>query len=142
MLGPLCYCWYIEKDKHHQRSMPSKNACMHVCKVASVVLDSWWSYGLQPPSLLCPWSSLGKNTGVGCHPHLQGIFPTQGLNPCLLCFLHWQAGSLPLAPPGKPKWMHILNLIRRNSRLKIQKSNLIISSLPDNDNLENAETKC
>ena len=22
--------------------------------------------------------------------------------PCLLCLLHWQAGSLPLAPPGKP----------------------------------------
>ena len=27
--------------------------------------------------------SLGKNTGVGCHALLQGIFPTQGLNPCL-----------------------------------------------------------
>ena len=26
---------------------------------------------------------------------LQGIFPTQGLNPCLLCLLHWQVGSLP-----------------------------------------------
>ena len=26
-------------------------------------------------------------------------FPTQGLNPCVLCLLHWQAGSLPLAPP-------------------------------------------
>ena len=31
-----------------------------------------------------------------------GIFPTQGLNPCLLCLLHWQVGSLPLVPPGKP----------------------------------------
>ena len=30
------------------------------------------------------------------------IFLTQGLNPCLLCILHWQMGSLPLAPPGKP----------------------------------------
>ena len=29
-------------------------------------------------------SSLGKNTGVGCHALLQGIFPTQGLNSCLL----------------------------------------------------------
>ena len=29
----------------------------------------------------------GKNTGVGCHFLLQGIFPTQGLNPSLL---HWQ----------------------------------------------------
>ena len=33
---------------------------------------------------------------------LQGVFPTQESNPCLLCLLRWQAGSLPLAPPGKP----------------------------------------
>ena len=36
---------------------------------------------------------------MGCHALLQGIIPTQGLNPHLL---HWQADSLPLAPPGKP----------------------------------------
>ena len=36
------------------------------------------------------------------HPSLQRIFPTQGSNSHLLCLLHWQAGSLPLAPPGKP----------------------------------------
>ena len=38
--------------------------------------------------LLCPWNSPGKNPGVGCHALLQGIFPTQGLKLCLLCFLH------------------------------------------------------
>ena len=27
-----------------------------------------------------PWDSPGKNTGVGCHFLLQGIFPSQGLN--------------------------------------------------------------
>ena len=32
---------------------------------------------------------------------LQGVFPAQGSNPCLLCLLHWQAGSLPLVPYGK-----------------------------------------
>ena len=32
---------------------------------------------------LCPWSSPGKNTAVGCHFFLQGIFPTQGSNPGL-----------------------------------------------------------
>ena len=37
--------------------------------------------------LLCPWDSLGKNTGVDCHFLLQGIFPTQGLNLHLLCLL-------------------------------------------------------
>ena len=31
-----------------------------------------------------PWDSPGKNTGVGSHSFLQGIFPTQGLNPGLL----------------------------------------------------------
>ena len=46
--------------------------------------------------------SPGKNTGVGCQFLLQGIFPNQGLNPCLLHLLHWQAGSLPTTPPGKP----------------------------------------
>ena len=29
--------------------------------------------------------------------------PNQGPNPCLLRLLRWQAGSLPLAPPGKPQ---------------------------------------
>ena len=42
-----------------------------------------------------------QNTGVGCYFILQGIFPTQGLNPRLL---HWQADSLPQAPTGKRKW--------------------------------------
>ena len=59
-------------------------------------------YGLQPARLLYPWDSPGKNTGVGCYALLQGIFPTQGLNPSIFCLLHWQADSLPLAPPGKP----------------------------------------
>ena len=50
-----------------------------------------------PPSI--GFSS--KNTGVGCHVLLQEIFPTQGSNQHLLHLLHWQAGSLSLAPPGK-----------------------------------------
>ena len=45
---------------------------------------------------------LGKNTGVGCHFLLQGIFPTQGSNPQLLHFLHWQVGSLPLSHLQSP----------------------------------------
>ena len=43
--------------------------------------------------------SPGKNTGVGCHALLQGIFPTQRLNLHLLCLLDWQVGSLPFMPP-------------------------------------------
>ena len=43
-----------------------------------------------------------KNTGVGWQALLQGIFLTYRLNPCLLCLLHWQVSSLPLAPPQNP----------------------------------------
>ena len=52
-----------------------------------------------PARLLCPWDSLGKNTGVGCHFLFHGIFLTQGLN---LGLLHWQADSLLLSHQGSP----------------------------------------
>ena len=55
---------------------------------------------LKPTRLLCPWDSPGKNTVVGYHALLPGIFLTQALNPHLLCLLHWQVGSVPLVPPA------------------------------------------
>ena len=73
-----------------------------VCQVATVVSDSMGLYGLAFQAPL----SMGFSTQeywVGCHLLLlQGIFPTQGSNPCLLRLLHWQVSSLPLALPGKP----------------------------------------
>ena len=68
----------------------------------SVVSDSLWPRGLWPTRRLCPWDSLGKNTGMGCPALLQGIFLTQGSNLHLFCLLHWQVGSLPLVLPGIP----------------------------------------
>ena len=59
-----------------------------------------WTIACQAP-LSMGFSS--KNTRAGCHALLQGIFLTQGLNPNLLYLLHWQVGSLPLAPPLKPR---------------------------------------
>ena len=75
--------------------------CMCAYKVASVMFDS-----LPPHRLLCAPLSMGffrqeYRSGLPCLP--PGIFPTQGSNPRLLCLLHWQADSLPLAPHGKPK---------------------------------------
>ena len=55
-----------------------------------------------PARLLCPWDSPGKNTGVGYHFLLQGIFPTQGSNSRLL---HWQVDSLPLSQQRSPKYL-------------------------------------
>ena len=45
--------------------------------------DSVRPHRQQPTKLPHPWDSPSKNTGVGCHFLLQGIFPTQGLNPGL-----------------------------------------------------------
>ena len=58
------------------------------------------------PDFSAHGDSSGKNTGVGCHLLLQRIFVTQGSNPRLLQLLHWQIGSLPLAPP----MCHSLNM--------------------------------
>ena len=58
-----------------------------------------WTIALQAP-LTMGFSRQGYWNGFPCPP--QEVFPTQGLNPCLVCLLHWQAGSLPLAPSGKP----------------------------------------
>ena len=46
------------------------------CESRSVMSDSLWTHGLYSP-----WNSPGQNTGVGSLSVLQGIFPTQGLNP-------------------------------------------------------------
>ena len=37
----------------------------------------------DPNGLNSPWNSPGQNTGMGSRSLLQGIFPTQGLNPGL-----------------------------------------------------------
>ena len=52
--------------------------------------------------LLCPGDSPGKNSGVGCHFLLQGIFRPSDQTRVSLCLLHWHVGSLPLVSPGKP----------------------------------------
>ena len=61
---------------------------LYMCKSVCLTLCDPMDY----TRLLCPWNSPGKNTGVGYHALLQGIFPTQGSNLSLLSLLHWQAG--------------------------------------------------
>ena len=74
----------------------------YVC-ACSVVSDSLQPHDWSPPASSVNGISHGKNTGVGCCFLLHGIFLTQELNLHLLYLLHWQADSLPIAPPGKPK---------------------------------------
>ena len=52
--------------------------CPTLCDPIDIWLLCPWN-----SRLLCPWNSPGQNIGVGSLPLLQGIFPTQGLNPGL-----------------------------------------------------------
>ena len=87
---------------------PTHWACVRVCCVLSIVqrlCNPMHSSPLGSPvhgtsqARILEWIAI---SGTGYCDLLQGIFPTQGLNPCLLCLLHWQADSLSLVLPGKP----------------------------------------
>ena len=74
-----------------------QSVCECACSVSSVVFNSLLPYGLQLTRLLCPWDSAGRNTGVGCHAFLQGIFRIPGIKLTFACvsfiagrfFTHW-----------------------------------------------------
>ena len=54
------------------------NVCCCCMLSCSIVSDSLRPHGLQPATLLCPWDFPGKNTGVGSHFLLQGVFRLRG----------------------------------------------------------------
>ena len=56
-----------------------KQMLAYVCVLSCFSSVSLRPHGLQSSSLLSPWDSPGKNTGVGCHFLLQGIL-IQGSN--------------------------------------------------------------
>ena len=87
----------------------SIRACCHFSPIWPFVTP--WTVA---PRLLCPWDSPDQNTGVGCRALFHSIFPTQGLNAHLQCLLHWQACSLPLAPPGK---IFVKEMFRQSCKL-------------------------
>ena len=68
------------------------NDCMLNCFSCVRLFVTLWTVTYQA---LCSWASPGKNTGVGCHALLRGIFLIQRSNLCLLRLLCWQADSLP-----------------------------------------------
>ena len=86
-------------------------ATLHQCTPVSakwncsVMSDSLWPHGLYSP-----WNSPGQNTRVSSLCLLQGIFPTQGSNPCLpdcrWILYHWAT------------WEALFNLLIFNKKWK------------------------
>ena len=85
---------YGDKYKTQRRSSVND-----VCVTHSVVSNSLQSHEFKLARLLCPWTSPGKNTVVGCHALLQGNLPDPEIEhrcPVL------QVYSLPFELPKKP----------------------------------------
>ena len=105
--------WHWQNSEH--------SSCLHVCaKLPQLCLTHCDPVHCSPPAPLeNPTDYTGKNTRVGCHDILQGIFPIQVSNPHLLHLLHRRAGSLPLAPPGKTSTCLIESNIPQNFFLEL-----------------------
>ena len=85
-MGSQNWTWLI--DFHFHACMLSLQLCLTLCDPMSYNPPGFSVHGILQARIL-EWD-------------LQGIFLTQGLNLHLLYLLLWQAGSLPVAPPGKP----------------------------------------
>ena len=81
--------------KHRVKYIENKGMLESVSLSHSVVSDSFNPMDCS----LSPWSSPGKNIGVGSHALLQGNLPNPGIEPGSPIL---QADSLPSEPPGKP----------------------------------------
>ena len=94
--------FYVSKEFFFCGQFQTKSVIRSTCvgMLSHLVMsDSVPPHGLYPDGILCPWNFPGKNTGMGCHVLLQGIFPTQGSN---FQLLYWQIASLPLRQLGSP----------------------------------------
>ena len=85
------HVWVVQVGMIQWPKMPYAS-CLCLCVLSC--FGCAWPYGLEPARLLCPWGSPDEDTGVGCHALLQGIFLTQGSNPCLLWSPAWAGGII------------------------------------------------
>ena len=82
------------ESQHARPPCPSPTPRVHLIQVFATP----WTVALQAP-LSMQFSRQEYWSGLPSPP--PGDLPNPGINPCLLHFQHWQAGSLPLEPPGK-----------------------------------------
>ena len=80
----------------------SLQSCLTLCYPVDYSPSGSSVHGILQARIL-GWVAISFSISrVGFHFLLQGIFPTGGLNPSLLCLLHWQADSLSLYHLGSP----------------------------------------
>ena len=85
--------YYLQNKVYKRKKKKKRNSGPFIVCVLSHawLFATLWTVACQAPlavRLLCPWDFSGRNTGVGCHFLIQGIFTTQALNLYLLCLLN------------------------------------------------------
>ena len=95
--------WGLHRDMPNSFSPASVYQRVHAQSLSHIRLFvTPWTAAARLP---CPWNCPGKNTRVGCHFLLQGIFPNPGIKPTSPAL----AGRFfTTAPPGKPPTHHRL----------------------------------
>ena len=100
----LSLCPHLSPSFCTHTCMPNHFSCVQLCvTLCTVAHQAPLSTGFSRQEY---WSRLPRPP-PGDLPDPGIYFLTQGSNPLLSCLLHWQAASLPLAPPGKPMYIHV-----------------------------------
>ena len=94
----------LEFKLQHQSFQWSISCFSHVQLFATP-----WKTPLWSARFLCLWNSPGKNTGVGCHFLLQGIFPTQGMNWHHLHLLYWRQILYLMSHQRNLRWQNVIS---------------------------------
>ena len=97
----ICFVDYIESGSINNIIIFKWSMCVLVAQ-SCLTLCNPLNY--SPPGSSVHGDSLNNNTGMGCHALLQGIFPTQGSNPHLLCLLHGRQILYLSSHQRSPKW--------------------------------------
>ena len=75
---------WLQVNRQRRSTILNKACWCSLLTHCWLMLHSLWPHGLKLTSIHCPWDFSGKDTGVGCHFLLQGMFPTQRSTPHLL----------------------------------------------------------
>ena len=95
-------CGRLRDLRTAKRSKGERIGCAAMLSRFSLVrlCVTLWTVAHRAP---LPWDSPGKNTGVGCHALLQGIFPTPDRTCVFLCLLHCRQILYPPSHLGSPQ---------------------------------------
>ena len=108
----VCYFWQWEK--RHINKILYVCVCLCVCaRTLSCFSCVWLFVTLCTVARQAPLSTgllQARKLEWVAIPFSRGVFLNEGLNQQLLCLLHGQMGSLPLAPPRKPTYIYISDL--------------------------------